>query len=165
MKESIYRVGIGYDIHRLVKGRKLFLGGVQFSYSKGLLGHSDGDVLLHAVCDAILGALGLADIGKHFPNTDAKYKNIRSAELLKKVFRLAKRKGFAVVNLDATIVAEAPKISTQRFQMQNSIAGLLELSPEAVNLKATTAEGVGGIGKNKAIAAWCVALLRRGGKG
>jgi 2-C-methyl-D-erythritol 2,4-cyclodiphosphate synthase len=162
MKESIYRVGIGYDIHRLVKGRKLFLGGVRVPYSKGLLGHSDGDVLLHAVCDAILGGLGLADIGKHFPNTDVKYKNIRSTELLKKVFRLIKNKGFAVVNLDVTVVAQAPKISLQRLEMQKSIAKLLNLSHESVNLKATTAEGVGDIGKNKAIAAWCVVLLRRG---
>jgi 2-C-methyl-D-erythritol 2,4-cyclodiphosphate synthase len=157
----MYRVGIGYDIHRLVKGRKLFLGGIQIPYSKGLLGYSDADVLLHAICDALLGGLGLGDIGKHFPNTDARYKNIRSTELLKKVFRLTKNKGFAVVNLDVTVVAQAPKISLQRLEMQKSIAKLLNLSHESVNLKATTAEGVGDIGKSKAIAAWCVALLRR----
>jgi 2-C-methyl-D-erythritol 2,4-cyclodiphosphate synthase len=104
----------------------------------------------------------LADIGKHFPNTDVKYKNIRSTELLKKVVRLIKNKGFAVVNLDVPVVAQAPKISQQRLEMQKSIAKLLNLSLESVNLKATTAEGVGDIGKNKAIAAWCVALLRRG---
>ena len=156
-----YRLGIGYDIHRLAKGRKLFLGGVQIPYSKGLFGHSDADVLLHAICDAFLGAAGLADIGEHFPNTDVRYKGIRSTELLKKVLRLIKRKGFAVVNLDTTLVAQAPRISSWKLKIQSNIAKMINLKPEVVNLKATTAEGVGDIGKNKAIAAWCVALLRR----
>ncbi|MBU0549080.1 MAG: 2-C-methyl-D-erythritol 2,4-cyclodiphosphate synthase [Candidatus Omnitrophica bacterium] len=164
MKDAIYRSGIGYDIHRLVKGRKLFLGGIQIAYIKGLSGHSDADVLLHSICDALLGAAGLEDIGKHFPNSDAKYKGIRSTELLKKTSRLIQAKGFVVVNLDATVVAEAPKIALVRLKMQNNIAKILKLSPSLVNLKATTAEGLGDIGKNKAIAAWSVALLRRGKK-
>jgi 2-C-methyl-D-erythritol 2,4-cyclodiphosphate synthase len=161
MKSDIYRVGIGYDIHRLAKGRKLFLGGIRIPYSKGLSGHSDADVLLHAICDAFLGAIDLADIGEHFPNTDARYKGIRSTELLKRVLRLVKRKGFAIVNLDTTIVAQAPRISPWKFKIQKNITEMLKLNPRAFNLKATTAEGIGDIGKNKAIAAWCVALLRR----
>ncbi len=161
MKSDIYRVGIGYDIHRLVKGRKLFLGGIQIPHSKGLSGHSDADVLLHAICDALLGAAGEADIGKHFPNTDVKYKGIRSTELLKRVLRLIKRKGFAIVNLDTAVVAQAPKISSWKFKIQKNVAGILNLNPRAFNLKATTAEGMGDIGKNKAIAAWCAVLLRR----
>ena len=161
MKDDIYRVGIGYDIHCLVKSRKLFLGGIQVPYTKGLSGHSDADVLLHAICDALLGAAGLTDIGEHFPNTDLKYKNIRSTKLLEKISRLIKRKGFTVVNLDTVLIAQAPKISLWRSQIEQNIAKVLKINPEAVNLKATTPEGVGDIGKNKAIAAWCAALLRR----
>ena len=161
MRGSIYRTGIGYDIHRLVKGRKLFLGGVRIPYSRGLLGYSDADVLLHAICDALLGAAGLADIGEHFPNKDVKYKGIRSTELLRRVLGFIKRKGFGVVNLDVTVVAEAPRISLWKLRIQKNIAKILKLTPQAVNLKATTAEGVGDIGKKKAIAAWCVVLLRR----
>ena len=157
-----YRAGIGYDIHRLVKGRKLFLGGVHIPYAKGLDGHSDADVLLHAICDALLGGLALTDIGEHFPDTDMKYKDIRSTELLKRVFGIIKKKGFSVVNLDATVIAQAPKISCLRGKMQRNIARILKIDSELVNIKATTVEGLGDIGKKKAIAAWCVALLRRG---
>ncbi len=156
-----YKVGIGNDIHRLVEERKLFLGGVQIPYTKGLLGHSDADVLLHAICDAILGAAGLGDIGEHFPDTDAKYKDIRSAELAREVLSLIKQKGFDIVNLDATVIAQEPKISDWKPKIENSIAQILNLDIDAVNLKATTSEGLGDIGKNKAIAAWCVVLLRR----
>jgi 2-C-methyl-D-erythritol 2,4-cyclodiphosphate synthase len=158
---EIYRAGIGYDIHRLVKGRKLFLGGIQIPYTKGLSGHSDADVLLHAICDALLGGMGLSDIGEHFPNTDIKYKGIRSTQLLKQVLRLIKKNGFAIINLDTTVVAQTPRISSLRIKIQKNIASILNLRPKAVNLKATTAEGLGDIGKNKAIAAWAVALLRR----
>ena len=161
LKDNIYRVGIGYDIHRLVKGRKLFLGGIQIPYSKGLTGHSDADVLLHAICDALLGAAGLADIGEHFPNTDVKYKGIRSTELLKRVLRLIKKNGFVIVNLDTTLVVQAPRISVWKFKIVKNIVNILNLELKAVSLKATTAEGLGEIGKNKAIAAWCVALLRK----
>jgi 2-C-methyl-D-erythritol 2,4-cyclodiphosphate synthase len=161
MKSDIYRAGIGYDIHRLVKGRRLFLGGIQIPYAKGLLGHSDADVLLHAICDALLGGAGLADIGEHFPDTDARYKGIRSTELLNRVFRLIKARGFKVVNLDATLIAQAPRISSRRLEIEKNIAKMLQLKLESVSLKATTPEGLGDIGKNKAIAAWCVVLLRR----
>jgi len=161
MKGDIYRVGIGYGIHRLVEGRKLFLGGIQIPYSKGLFGHSDADVLLHAICDALLGGVGLADIGEHFPNTDVKYKGARSTELLKRVLRLIKRRGFAIVNIDTTLIAQAPRISFWKLEIQKNIAKILNISPEVVNLKATTTEGLGDIGKNKAIAAWCAVLLRR----
>lgn len=161
MKKDNYRVGIGYDIHRLVKGRKLYLGGVQIPYSKGLSGHSDADVLLHAICDAFLGAIGLADIGEYFPNSDKKYKGIRSTQLLKKVLGFIDSEGFAVVNLDTTLIAEAPKVSSWKTKIKKSIARLLKLKVQTVNLKATTAEGIGEVGKNEAIAAWCVALLRR----
>ena len=157
----MYRAGIGYDIHRLVKGRKLFLGGIQIPYSKGLSGYSDADVLLHAICDALLGAAGLADIGKHFHNTDEKFRGIRSTELLKMVLRLIKKNGFRIINLDTTLVAQAPRISNFKSKIEQNIARILNLKAEVVNLKATTSEGVGEIGKNKAIAAWCVALLRR----
>ena len=156
-----YRVGIGYDIHRLVKGRKLFLGGIQIPYSKGLFGHSDADVLLHAICDALLGAAGLVDIGKHFPDTDVRYKGIRSTKLLNWVLHLIKKRDFAIVNLDVTIVAQAPRISPWESKIKNNITKILKLKSQSVNLKATTAEGVGDICKNKAIAAWCVSLLRR----
>ncbi|MFC1658211.1 2-C-methyl-D-erythritol 2,4-cyclodiphosphate synthase [Candidatus Omnitrophota bacterium] len=159
--KDIYRVGIGYDIHRLVKGRKLFLGGVQIEHPKGLLGHSDADVLLHAVCDALLGAAGLDDIGVLFPDTDARYKDIRSTELLKRVLRLVGDKGFKLVNLDTTIVAQAPRIYSLKLKIQKNISKILKLSLRAINLKATTAERLGDVGRNKAIAAWCVVLLRR----
>ncbi len=156
-----YRAGIGYDIHALVKGRKLFLGGVQIPYAKGLLGHSDADVLLHAICDALLGAAGLDDIGVYFPDTDVKYKDIRSTELLKKVLRLVKNKKFSIVNIDTIIIAQAPKISMWREKIQRSIAKVLLTAPDVINLKATTTEGLGQIGKNKAIAAWCVTILKK----
>jgi len=161
MKGDTFRVGVGYDVHRLVKGRKLFLGGIQIPYSKGLCGYSDADVLLHAICDAILGAAGLTDIGEHFPDTDVKYKGIRSTELLKKVLGLIKKRGLAIVNLDTILIAQAPRISLWKLKIQENIAETLGLKPEVVNLKATTAEGLGDIGRNKAIAAWCVTILRR----
>lgn len=161
MKRNTYRVGIGYDIHRLVKGRKLFLGGIKIPYSKGLRGHSDADVLLHAICDAILGAAGLSDIGEHFPDKDVRYKGIRSTELLIKVLGLIKKRGFMIVNLDSILIAQAPRISLWRLKIQENIAEVLNLEPQVINLKATTTEGVGDIGRNKAIAAWCVTILRR----
>lgn len=161
MKDPSFRTGIGYDIHRLVKGRKLFLGGLPIPYTKGLLAYSDGDVLLHAICDALLGAGGLADIGVHFPDTDIRYKGIRSTILLRRVLQLIKKQGFCVINVDAVIIAQAPKISVWRARLQKNIAKMLNIKPKAVNLKATTAEGLGDIGTGKAIAAWSVALLRR----
>ena len=155
------RVGSGYDIHRLVQGRKLVLGGVVIPFEKGLLGHSDADVVLHALCDALLGAAGLGDIGQHFPDTEPRFKGIASMELLARTFQLVRDKGFCVNNVDATVLAEAPKLDRHRAAMRANIAGILELEPAHVNVKATTMEGMGAIGKGKAIAAMCVVTLRR----
>jgi len=156
------RVGIGYDIHRLVKGRKLFLGGVEIPHSKGLLGHSDADVLVHAICDALLGALGLGDIGEHFPNTDKKYKDISSLVLLSQVNKLVHKKRYKISNVDTMILAEEPKLNAFKLKMRGTIARTLTISRDAVNIKATTQEGLS-FGK-KGIAAHAVVLLVKEGK-
>ena len=157
-----HKVGIGYDAHRLVKGRKLFLGGVNVPYGKGLKGHSDADVLLHAICDALLGALGKGDIGEHFPNTNAKYKNISSLKLLKTVNNLVKKSGYEVHNVDAIILAEAPNLKNYKGQMRSRIAGELAIDETAVNVKATTNEGMGFIGRRQGMAAYAtVSLLKK----
>jgi len=153
------RIGIGYDVHRLVEGRKLILGGVTIPFEKGLLGHSDADVLIHAVCDALLGAAGLGDIGLHFPDTDPKLKDISSMIILSKIYSLLKNKGFSVINLDSTIMAEEPKITPFRATIQKNIARTIEIEPECVNVKATTLETLGMIGKGEGIAALCIALI------
>ena len=153
------RVGIGYDIHKLVKDRKLVLGGVVIPYDKGLQGHSDADALLHAVCDALLGAAGLDDIGKHFPDTDPKYKGISSLKLLKKTGELISSEGYRIINIDSTLIAEEPKIAPFKKAMVNKIAGALGINKKDINIKATTNEGIGDIGQKKAIAAYAVALL------
>jgi 2-C-methyl-D-erythritol 2,4-cyclodiphosphate synthase len=153
------RVGIGYDIHRLVEERKLFLGGVEIPYIKGLLGYSDGDVVMHAIADAMLGALALGDIGQHFPNTDPKYKGISSGELVKKVLVLVKERNFTVNNVDTMILAEEPKIHSFRDRMIETLSAVLGIAKDRVNIKATTAEGVGAIGKGEAISAYAVVTL------
>ena len=153
------RVGIGYDIHRLVKGRPLILGGVTIAYEKGLLGHSDADVLVHAICDALLGAAGLGDIGLHFPDTDPQLKDISSLKLLSKICHKLAEKRFRIINLDSTIFAEAPRLGSYRHEMQNSLAKEMNIAPNAVNIKATTTEGLGVIGKGQGIGAICVALI------
>lgn len=153
------RVGIGYDVHPLVKGRKLILGGVTIPFEKGLKGHSDADVLVHAVCDALFGAASLGDIGLHFPDTDPKYKDVSSIELLAKTFQMVKAEGFSILNIDATIFAEAPKLSPYRSAMQQNIASTLKLEPDQVNIKATTTEGLGMIGSGAGIGAMGVALI------
>jgi len=153
------RVGLGYDIHRLVKGKKLFLGGIEIPYEKGPLAHSDGDVVLHAVCDALLGAMGKADIGEYFPDTDVRYKNIPSSKILAKIFTFAKAKKLRIENLDITLVAKNPKISPYRVRMRRNIAKTLETAAANVNIKATTNEGVGLIGEGQAIAAFAVVAL------
>lgn len=153
------RVGIGYDVHRLVEGRELVLGGVTIPFEKGLLGHSDADVLIHAVCDALLGAAGLGDIGLHFPDTDPEFKNISSMIILSKTYKFLKDKGFTVVNLDSTIMTEAPKITPFKSTMQKNIARTIEIEPDCVNVKATTLETLGMIGKGEGIAALCIALI------
>lgn len=157
------RVGIGYDIHRLVEDRKLFLAGVEIPYVKGLLGHSDGDVVIHAIADAMLGALALGDIGQHFPNTEKRYEGIASVELLKKVALLVKSKNFIVNNIDTMILAEEPKIGPFRDKMVDTLSGALGISKERVSIKATTNEGVGAIGKLEAIAAYAVVTLEEKG--
>lgn len=153
------RIGHGYDVHRLVTGRKLIVGGVDIPYELGLLGHSDADVLLHAISDAILGALALGDIGKHFPDTDPRYKGADSRALLRHVMELADRKGFRLGNLDATIVAQRPKMAPHISLMREHIAADLVADPERVNVKATTTEELGFAGRGEGIAAYAVVLM------
>ena len=153
------RIGMGYDVHRLVEGRKLVLGGVTIPFEKGLLGHSDADVLLHAVCDALLGAAGLGDIGLHFPDTDSEYKDVASIKILAKTYELISNNGFTIMNLDSTIFADAPKLSPYRDAMQKNISRTIEIEQDRVNIKATTFEGLGMIGKGEGIGAMCIALI------
>jgi 2-C-methyl-D-erythritol 2,4-cyclodiphosphate synthase len=155
------RIGNGYDVHRLVAGRKLILGGVDVPHTKGLLGHSDADVLLHALADAILGAIGEGDIGRHFPDTDAAYKGADSIKLLRHVMALADAKGFRIGNVDATIVAQRPKLAGFIPQMRLNIARALSTEEERVNVKATTTEELGFAGRGEGIAAYAVALLEK----
>ena len=155
------RSGIGYDIHRLVFGRKLILGGVDIPFEKGLLGHSDADVLIHALCDALLGAAALGDIGIHFPDTDIAYRGVSSMVLLDKTVQLLESRGFSAVNVDITVLAQAPKLSPFRNAMQENIAAVLHLAADCVNVKATTTEGLGAIGNGEGIAALCVAMINQ----
>lgn len=158
----MFKIGIGYDIHRLVKGRKLILGGVAIPYKKGLKGHSDADVLIHAVCDALLGAPGLGDIGEHFPDSDVSYKDISSLELLKKVKKLIDAVRYKIINIDTTIIAEAPKIVPFKSAMIKNMSGILKLSKEDINIKATTNEGAGALGRGEAIAVFAAVLIEKG---
>jgi 2-C-methyl-D-erythritol 2,4-cyclodiphosphate synthase len=153
------RIGIGYDVHRLVTGRRLVLGGVVIPFEKGLLGHSDADVLIHAVCDALLGAAGLGDIGLHFPDTNPAYRDISSLRLLEQTQTMVQAEGFTIRNLDTIILAEAPKIDPYRKGMQKNLAVTLSIDPNCVNIKATTTEGLGTIGRGEGIGAFCVVLL------
>jgi len=155
------RIGNGYDVHRLVAGRKLILGGVDVPHSKGLLGHSDADVLLHALSDAILGAIGEGDIGRHFPDTDPAYQGADSIKLLRQVMDLADAKGYRIGNVDATIVAQRPKLAPFIQQMKLNIARALSTDEERVNVKATTTEELGFAGRGEGIAAYAVALLEQ----
>lgn len=155
------RIGHGYDVHRLVESRRLILGGVDISWKLGLLGHSDADVLAHAVMDALSGAARLGDIGKLFPDTDPAYKGISSMVLLSHVGGLLREKGFAVVNIDATLLAQAPKVGPYRSQMEANIASALGIDPEQVNVKATTEEGLGFTGDSSGMAAHAVVLLEK----
>jgi len=153
------RIGIGYDVHRLVEGRKLMIGGVDIPYDKGLLGHSDADVLLHAVCDALLGAAGLGDIGKHFPDSSPQYKGISSILILEEVYQLLREVGFSVNNIDATIVAERPKMAPHISDMVRNIATALKADQSLINVKATTTEGLGFTGTGDGIAAYAVVAI------
>jgi len=154
------KVGFGYDVHCLTEGRKLILGGVEIPFEKGLEGHSDADVLLHAICDGLLGAMGEGDIGQHFPNTDLRFKDISSLKLLQAVALKVASFNFVVENVDSTVVAEKPRIGPYIPQMVKEIARVLDISPGQVNVKATTSEGLGFIGEGKGIAAYAVVLLK-----
>ena len=155
------RIGHGYDVHRLVEGRKLILGGVEIPWKKGLLGHSDADVLTHAVMDALTGAARLGDIGKLFPDTDPAYAGISSLKLLAEVSRLLKEKGYSVVNVDATLLAQAPKVGPYRPQMTVNLADAMGIDTEQVNVKATTEEGLGFTGDGSGMAAHAIVLLEK----
>jgi 2-C-methyl-D-erythritol 2,4-cyclodiphosphate synthase len=156
-----YRIGFGIDFHQLTEGRPLCIGGVTIPHHKGALGHSDADVLLHAICDAMLGALALGDIGAHFPDTDAAYKNIDSKILLERTWSLIKDKGYKVVNIDSTVCLEAPKIKKYAGQMAGTIATILEIQPDDVSIKATTAEKMGFVGREEGLAAYATVLLEK----
>ncbi len=155
------RIGFGIDFHQLVEGRDLWLGGVLIPHHKGALGHSDADVLLHAICDAMLGALALGDIGVHFPDTDASYKNIDSKILLAKTQGLIRDQGYQVVNLDSSITLEMPKIKPYIAEMQETISGILSIGPSAVSIKATTTEKMGFVGREEGIVAYATVLLEK----
>ena len=153
------RIGQGFDVHQLVAGRKLVIGGVDIPHEKGLLGHSDADVLLHAICDALLGAASLGDIGKHFPDSDARYQGIDSRKLLREVGALVKGRGHLVVNIDATIIAQAPRMAPHITAMAANIAADLAIDPRCVNVKATTTENLGFTGRGEGIAAQAICLI------
>lgn len=156
-----YRIGFGIDFHQLVKGRDLWIGGVKIPHEKGALGHSDADVLLHAICDALLGAACLGDIGIHFPNDSAEFKNIDSKILLKRTFELIGKQNYAVINIDSTVCLEAPKIKSYMADIQKTIAGILDISIHDVSIKATTTEGMGVVGREEGIASYATVLLER----
>lgn len=155
------QIGIGYDVHKLVKGRNLIVGGVKIPYAKGLLGWSDGDVLVHAIIDALIGAMGEGDIGRHFPPGDKKFKDIGSLKLLAYITELLRERGYAINNIDATIVAEEPKFAKYISQMQNKIAATLEIAPRLVNIKGKTEEGLGFTGAKKGMAAYAICLVHK----
>jgi len=153
------RIGQGFDVHRLVEGRPLFLGGVEIAFERGLEGHSDGDALLHAVSDAILGALGEGDLGRHFPSSDARFKGLASREILAEVVRLMGERGLTLANLDATVIAQAPRLAPYQSAMQQCVAEVLGVKQDRVNLKVTSTDGLGAMGRGEGIAALAVVLL------
>ena len=157
----MYRIGLGYDVHALVPDRELWLGGIKVPHTLGLLGHSDADVLIHAICDAMLGAANLKDIGYHFPDTSSDFKNIDSKILLKECNRLIAEKGYAIVNIDSTICAQKPKLKDYIDPMRECLAGVLEIDADCVSVKATTTEKLGFVGKEEGIAAQAVVLLKK----
>lgn len=155
------RVGYGFDVHRLVEGRELWIGGIRLDYRLGLLGHSDADVLIHAICDALLGAAALRDIGFHFPDTDPKYKGIDSKILLSHTVELLRSKGYEIGNIDATVCAEQPKLNPHIPQMQTVLAGIMGIDPDCVSIKATTTEKLGFTGRQEGISAHAVVLIEK----
>jgi 2-C-methyl-D-erythritol 2,4-cyclodiphosphate synthase len=156
-----YRIGSGIDFHQLVTGRDLWIGGVKIPHTKGALGHSDADVLLHAICDAMLGALALGDIGVHFPDTDNAYKNIDSKILLKKCIDLIRSKGYTIVNVDSTLCLQEPKIKPYVAQMQETIAAILDITIDDISIKATTTEKMGFVGREEGLTAYATVLLQK----
>ena len=154
-----FRTGIGFDVHAFAEGRRLIIGGIEIPFDKGLLGHSDADVLLHAISDALLGALALGDIGKHFPDTDAKYKDADSSILLKGVYELIREKGYVLGNIDSIVAMEKPKLAPYISQIQNKIAGILETESENISIKATTTEKLGFVGRGEGVSAFASVLL------
>ena len=156
-----FRIGYGIDFHQLQEGREFWLGGVSIPFNKGAIGHSDADVLLHAICDALLGALGLGDIGIHFPNTNPEYKNIDSKILLQKTFTLLQNKNYRIVNIDTTVCLEEPKISPYTVQMRNIISSILQISADDISVKATTTENMGFVGRGEGIIAYASALVEK----
>jgi len=158
----LIKIGFGYDAHRLVKGRDLILGGVKIPYEKGLLGHSDADVLSHAIGEAILGALCLGDLGKHFPDTDEKYKGISSLKILSMINDMAKKENAKIIHIDSTIVAQEPKLSPYIEKMRENISDVLKINIDQVSVKATTTEGLGFTGRKKGISAYAVVLMEKG---
>jgi 2-C-methyl-D-erythritol 2,4-cyclodiphosphate synthase len=153
------KVGLGYDVHPLIEGRPLILGGIEIEYHMGLQGHSDADVLVHAACDALIGACGLGDLGDHFPDNSAVYKDIYSIRLLERCARMLHERGFGLVNMDAVIIAQAPKLTPYRRRMTDTMALALGVRADCINIKATTTEGLGFIGRGEGIAAQCVVLI------
>ena len=156
-----YRVGLGYDVHRLVEGRPLILGGVEIPFERGLAGHSDADVLLHVVIDALLGAANLGDIGAHFPSSDPHLEGISSGEMLRQVNDIVRTQGWQIENIDATIVAQWPRLSPHTPTMKAAIAGILQIDPNRISIKSKTTDGLGFTGTGEGMAAYCVALLSR----
>ena len=157
----MFKIGFGYDAHRLIEGRDLILGGVKIPHEKGLLGHSDADVLSHAIGEAILGALSLGDLGKHFPDTDKRYKDISSLKILSMINDMAKKKNAKIINIDSTIVAEEPKLSDHILKMRENISDVLNVNINQVSVKATTTEGMGFVGKKEGMAAYAVVLMEK----
>lgn len=153
------RIGFGFDVHRLAKGKPFYLGGIKIKHSKGAVGHSDADVLIHAICDALLGAANLRDIGYHFPNKDPKYKNIDSKILLREVNQLLKKNNFRIVNIDSTVCLEEPKINPYISDMKKTLSGVLSLDEKNISIKATTNESLGFIGRKEGVAAYALALI------
>lgn len=155
------KIGIGYDVHRLVEGRRLFLGGIEIPFEKGLLGHSDGDVLIHAICDAILGAIAEGDIGVHFPDSDESIRDIKSIKILAYVRELAQKKSYRIVNIDAVVITEEPKIASYRERIKEQLADALQIDIMSVSIKGKTTEGLGFTGRREGIAVQAVALLEK----
>ncbi len=156
-----FKIGFGYDVHQMVEGRELWLGGVKIEHSKGALGHSDADVILHALCDAILGAMNVGDIGKHFPDTDKQFKNIDSKILLKGVYEIMQKNNYKIGNVDCTLTLEKPKIAPHISAMQTAIASILNTSVENISIKATTSEKLGFVGREEGVAAYAVVLVEK----